>query len=579
MKQLKSIFFIFFLMSFSQLAFSEENKSPVPRMTAEELQAFIDHQASLQEPVGRDEIKDILKRELKDRIREKQNTTKNDSNQVNCKEEFSEVPPFLISKVDKGTAGTEKYMSAANGNRKVTVKGDSSVLAQENFHFENQSKARRISRGTLVTLRGSEEDIKANLARLKAGGKGFRVPVTVTSPNETYQQFTDQKNEVPFVAKNDEGLLWSKSMSSPTKDDRFIVMEDSYLLPDLKDQNLKGKGLEPIVDEVSGKYKINKCRRMEEVVRYATDGSGDPVLDGNGNPARVVQHDERGNEIPAEKVEKCQISHMYTIVGASGDQSLNGKVISIDHSCFEAGIRPVKKDELDQYENMVKFMNENHGTTLSLDQLEFNDWGKAKLPLDNLETANISDSSINAVRKNGKFVYYKNSDAPNIDNWGNPTTICSLYNLTDKFFEKCKETPGRSDEQCMARVGDMSFITPVNKHNPGGGWKNKDPLDHKSHHTGNCIDLRPFRNDDDFGRLEHTYSTYDREITQEFVNMAKKFGANNILFNDSKIKGAARAGGHDNHLHICFPPKNKTVKESCSQRSQKRTPASAGESQ
>ena len=88
-----------------------------------------------------------------------------------------------------------------------------------------------------------------------------------------------------------------------------------------------------------------------------------------------------------------------------------------------------------------------------------------------------------------------------------------------------------------------------------------DPLGHKNHHKGTCVDIRLFRSDDSNyeakwnkgddrkGKGHH----YDRELTSSFIKFVKRnFSPSDLIFNDPKIKGITRSRGHDDHIHLCF---------------------------
>jgi hypothetical protein len=472
---------------------------------------------------------------------------------LSCQSSFTDIPPFYVSST---TNRVDAYRNGVNA-------GDPKYNAIENFRNEKGEASKRIARGSIVTVRG-ENRLELAQKLLKADQeKGWRVPVKVKSANDTYTGLALHKSK--FVKKDDEGYIWSKSLGKPGSNQTFVVMEDSYLTPDVESSNLKNKGLKPVTDK-DGKYKVNQCCREEmPEPRYATNAKdGSPVKDGNGNPIRIVTEDERGNIIPDKPVLKCEESYFYTVVGGKGDSELDGKEITINHDCFDKAIRPLVDEEKDQFEEMMAFMNENYGVNMSFDSLMFNDFGSAALPMKNVKdtTAVMAGEGIN-----DKFVYYKNYDPHQSDVWGKPTTLCSLYNLTDKFYDACIKVEGRTAQDCKARVGDLGFVTPGEK--PNG----KDLLGHRSHNNGTCIDLRPFRNDGSYRGLDVGDAGYDRAMNEEFINMAKEMGASPIYLNDSNIKNSSYMKDHDDHMHICFPPSDPVVSKSCSSR--RATPARA----
>ena len=91
--------------------------------------------------------------------------------------------------------------------------------------------------------------------------------------------------------------------------------------------------------------------------------------------------------------------------------------------------------------------------------------------------------------------------------------------------------------------------------------------EHRSHHRGTCIDVRPLRNDGNRGSMTWKSKTYDRVSTTKLIKTMLDSGGKPLYFNDPKIrrkfKKVRKIRGHDNHLHVCFSNKSKTVKETC----------------
>ncbi|MBX2988950.1 MAG: SH3 domain-containing protein [Bdellovibrionaceae bacterium] len=139
------------------------------------------------------------------------------------------------------------------------------------------------------------------------------------------------------------------------------------------------------------------------------------------------------------------------------------------------------------------------------------------------------------------------------DAYANPLTACAFSSvLHDWDKQKAQLCPAGSD--CQIAWGDISH---PNKKRFNG---------HKSHTRGQCIDIRPimkggfsneplchrdvYRGGGKRRRLVCSGAKYDRATTQKFVAMLKERGGE-VIFNDPSIK-ASRAGGHDNHIHVCF---------------------------
>lgn len=134
------------------------------------------------------------------------------------------------------------------------------------------------------------------------------------------------------------------------------------------------------------------------------------------------------------------------------------------------------------------------------------------------------------------------------DAYAAPHTACALVALAQEW----KKNHCPDDESgCRLAWGDISHV--------------RKPIfnNHKSHTSGECIDIRPF-NKGEFKDSGRTYTSpdYDREKTIAFMKLAKKMGGQ-IMYSDKKvlqdknlqaqleIKNGGRS--HANHLHVCFP--------------------------
>lgn len=198
--------------------------------------------------------------------------------------------------------------------------------------------------------------------------------------------------------------------------------------------------------------------------------------------------------------------------------------------------------------------------------------------------------------KNNKGPYhthhYTPDDKGDTDAFLKPTSMCSFLQVAKEFEKKC-QGPG-----CEVQFGNMYHKK---------SWKK-----HKSHESGECIDVRPFRKSEDDitrGHPWHSYkknkngeiirdrsrlnTEYDRDKTRDFINLAIKAGATFVFFNDPiineehqhpdnrskliptndgsvwddwwRIRGNLNKDNqiHDDHVHICFQEENPRVQNSC----------------
>jgi hypothetical protein len=84
--------------------------------------------------------------------------------------------------------------------------------------------------------------------------------------------------------------------------------------------------------------------------------------------------------------------------------------------------------------------------------------------------------------------------------------------------------------------------------------------DHKTHDTGNCIDIRPSRKnyDPEHPKLQYNWRNYDQGKTKELIELAIQMGAHPVFFNDPDLCTgknkicATSTSAHANHVHLCF---------------------------
>lgn len=185
---------------------------------------------------------------------------------------------------------------------------------------------------------------------------------------------------------------------------------------------------------------------------------------------------------------------------------------------------------------------------------------------------------------NGPYgsLHYTPDDKKNSDSFMTPFAACAFMQVLKKQQEMC------SDPGCKVMFGDM--------------YHKKEWHTHASHHSGTCVDVRPFRlEDDDLSKGGLSYSAtyrYDRDKTQKFIEMLMDAGAGPIYFNDNtlrkkysqKVNGKwvpaqtermkemypdtngkkpsdvsvpTYSSGHNSHIHFCFEPDNPRAQKTC----------------
>lgn len=235
-----------------------------------------------------------------------------------------------------------------------------------------------------------------------------------------------------------------------------------------------------------------------------------------------------------------KISYVFSL--SSLDKSRNGKSLVVDDPlCLEQQLLP--SQSFQDVQRLLTFMSNKPKAPL-----EINEWGLARLPEDPA----------------GTYEHFTGTDPDGSDNWGKPDTVCELMNIAADWNKDCKGKPA-----CLLQIGDISFETPALL------ASKKDPLGHKQHSDGTCIDMRPFRKDGlrEGVSLTRNPEDYNDKLTKKFVKFIEGKGATPIYFNDPAIgkvpgrtrndcdlenpkndegKGTFMCDGHNDHVHYCL---------------------------
>jgi hypothetical protein len=155
----------------------------------------------------------------------------------------------------------------------------------------------------------------------------------------------------------------------------------------------------------------------------------------------------------------------------------------------------------------------------------------------------------------GSFNYNPRGGTPNPNHiYINPLTACVFTSVLQDWK---KNTCPSHRAGCRVAFGHISH-----KSDPSFGGA------HKTHTDGYCIDIRPMR-EGSFENAGLTYRSgdYDRDMMLKLVSKLRKAGGSNIYFNDPKVRSAnsgavKKAGGHDNHIHVCFK-NNERTRDTC----------------
>jgi hypothetical protein len=244
-----------------------------------------------------------------------------------------------------------------------------------------------------------------------------------------------------------------------------------------------------------------------------------------------------------------------------------------------SGLFPIQKHHINSLAKILELIEEPEFDFI--DFRYFDTRGFVKIPLeapDQFRTT-TGQKILGMQRGPLKTLHYKSDDPNANDAFGHPTSICAFLQAVKAHNKTCT-TPN-----CQIQWGDFYH---------SDAW-----YTHQDHVHGSCVDIRPMRKKEGYGplgiwsyvkrckKLEDgtqsctnvrvLNSLYDRAKTQQLVQTLAAAGGvgkaepdgtvkiQNILFNDPQIKGVRSSRGHDNHLHVCFPPQNEKVISACLQ--------------
>jgi len=158
------------------------------------------------------------------------------------------------------------------------------------------------------------------------------------------------------------------------------------------------------------------------------------------------------------------------------------------------------------------------------------------------------------------YAHFLGSDSPRSDRWGRPDTIIRLLELSRAWAVHCRTVlpatvPEANPETCLVQFGDIGWYSDVRP----------DPLGHRDHYNGTCVDIRLFRTPpsryeawwnraDDRGQGRGGYS---QDLTASFLAFAVQSARPSVVhFNDpsvvNEMEAVTAATGHDDHIHMCF---------------------------
>jgi hypothetical protein len=473
---------------------------------------------------------------------------------ANCQEDKSAAPPFYITTIKGGPVDSfqQGYLRAGD-KRSVSgnIYGDDENKSTDNFRIgrDDNPPSKRISRGSIVQINASTEEQRVTLANqirtAQASNHHFYVPVKVTETHSTYTQFKTRAEREKFVKKNDTGHLHTAVLKANAGDHTFVVQKDTMVRWVNKGDkhphlfNLKGYAVRPkLSNDPIQKYLGTRCCDPASLWNQIYAATGD-------------EKDRLKNQ--------CTFAYKYLVMAPESKFDQIDLTMRENFCARDGVLRAIDNESYNNLLGVRRTLASEFGLEgMNLDGIEFNDFGNVRLPMKDEETPRRDD--IRGEAADGSYVHYKGPDMAKSDTWGKPTTICSIMKLSKRFKASCM-AGGKSAKRCTSRIGDIGFAT------PGKQLNNLDPLGHVGHSSGECVDVRPFRNDQSHAGVDllssRTKGSYDKQLTSEFIQEAVKLGASNILFHDSSIENASFANNHADHIHVCFKESNNTVKQAC----------------
>lgn len=238
-----------------------------------------------------------------------------------------------------------------------------------------------------------------------------------------------------------------------------------------------------------------------------------------------------------------------------------------------ASSRPISQAELAAVEQ-VREVYQAHFGPLGLHQVGWTDWGYVSLPverfLNEAEQAAVQQSegfvtpsqqekATTALGTlDGSYTHFLGADPRLTDLWARPATISALLELIAAWRSVCPGVEHARPDTCTVQVGDLAYYGP---HRP-------DPLGHRTHYRGECVDLRLFRRDgsryeaywNQHDDRDGEWGGYSRPLNAAFAALAVEHAAGApVYFNDpevlASVEGLQAERRHDDHIHWCAPPR------------------------
>lgn len=152
----------------------------------------------------------------------------------------------------------------------------------------------------------------------------------------------------------------------------------------------------------------------------------------------------------------------------------------------------------------------------------------------------------------------------NADLYMKPESACGFMQVLKAWKEK--HCPS-GDAGCQVRFGNASHAF-----NNSDIAKGANYWPHFSHDEGECVDVRPIYKSGCDGDCSFQSKNFQPDKFQKLMELMMQAGAGQCLMNHSGVsksfKQCQNRSDHDDHLHICFPPRkdgaiNEKLMEAC----------------
>ncbi|WP_127718201.1 hypothetical protein [Halobacteriovorax sp. HLS] len=250
---------------------------------------------------------------------------------------------------------------------------------------------------------------------------------------------------------------------------------------------------------------------------------------------------------PGEEI--CIEKYKMILKDENGNE-IDRNYVNINACSFTSSLTPISNESIDAVSEILQTLKRDD-PSLDIDDLERlppnQSWRGSNKTVIRSELIKVP---IDLETGKGPFnsFHYRNDDKAHSDAFLKATPLCVFNKVLEQWSKECKEVG------CQVQFGDLYH--PVS-------WRA-----HSSHGSGECIDIRPMRSNDDetINGLRYGWERYSEDKTKRFIELLSKAGGKNLFFNDPKIRKTTKATymkGHNDHIHVCFPPEDDRVKDTC----------------